>query len=477
MTQGIEIAYSYEGVPTIEHFSCSNAFMRGLMGPFGSGNDHQGCVIELVNRWALAQKPGPDGIRRSRWGVIRNTFGELSGTTIKTIFQWLPPLHFGRYIEAKHTYTVRAFPGCEFEFVFIALDRPDDIKRLLSLELTGAWVNEAREVPWSIIEVLQGRVGRYPAMKDGGASWSGVIMDTNPPDSDSSWFKYFEEKNWLKDFKRMQAAGELPANMRPQDFAAIFKQPSGLSKDAENLPNLPGGRLYYSRLATGKAAEWVKVYVDGAYGFVIEGKLVYPEYSDAMHCKPVDPMPSVSVIRSWDWGLTPACAFSQLLPTGQWLTFDEMTSDNMSVDQFSDEVLEKCTRAFKGQVSFEDYGDPAGQNRAETDARSAFDILQAKGIQIEAAFTQEPTLRQEAVRKVLQNPGGRGAAIHPAPSVHGPAQGFHGRLPSPAHADQGARALQREGLEERLQSSPRCAAIRRRGVFRPRPGHAPAERG
>lgn len=38
----------------------------------------------------------------------------------------------------------------------------------LSLELTGAWVNEAREIPWAVIKALQGRVGRFPAVTDGG---------------------------------------------------------------------------------------------------------------------------------------------------------------------------------------------------------------------------------------------------------------------------------------------------------------------
>ena len=40
----------------------------------------------------------------------------------------------------------------ELEVIFLALDRPEDVKKLLSLELTGVWVNEAREIPKSIID-------------------------------------------------------------------------------------------------------------------------------------------------------------------------------------------------------------------------------------------------------------------------------------------------------------------------------------
>ena len=286
-TQRLDIKYSYLSVPTCQEFALDDTFIRGLMGPFGSGKS-SACVAELVNR-GLAQKKGRDGVRRTRFAVIRNTYAELRDTTIKTIMQWLPEMYFGRYIKHERTYTITAFPEAQIELIFLALDRPDDIKKLLSLELTGAWVNEAREIPWSIIEALQGRVGRYPAVRDGGCTWFGIWMDTNPPDNDSRWYKFFEE---IK-----------PVNAR------IFKQPSGRAYNAENLGNLPGGQRYYTNLAIGKKAEWIKVYVDGEYGFVVDGKPVFPEYNDRVHCQDIDPIPGVTIIRSWDFGLQRSLSF------------------------------------------------------------------------------------------------------------------------------------------------------------------------
>lgn len=393
----MQIAYDYAPVPTVLEFAKSDAFIRGLLGPFGSGKS-SGCVTELITR-AQQTNRSQDGVRHSRWAVIRNTYAELELTTTKTVFQWLPPAYFGRYRDSKHLYQVKAFPGVDMEVLFLALDRPDHIAKLLSLELTGAWINEAREVPWSIVEALQGRIGRYPRRAEAGDYWNGLWMDTNPPDTDSKWYKFFEEKGWEKDFRRLQREGVFPKGMQPDEYAKIFKQPSGLSPEAENLPNLKRG--YYPQLSVGKSAEWIKIYVHGEYGFVVEGKLVYPEYGDKIHCQAVDPIPGTRIIRSYDFGLTPACAFSQVLPDGRWLTFDEMTSDNMSIDQFSDEVLEHCARAFRGGVQFEDWGDPAGEQRAQTDKRTCFEIMQSKGIEIEGSI-QDPTLRQEAVRKTLR---------------------------------------------------------------------------
>lgn len=380
MTSPNAIRYSYNDVPTCREFAGSNARIRGLLGPFRSGKS-SASVVEIVRR-GCAQRPGPDGVRRTRFIVVRNTFSQLEDSTIRTVHMWLPPQHFGKYNSTDHNYTVKAFEKTEIEIWFRALDRPDHVRNLLSVEVTGAWVNEAREVPWAIIEALDGRIGQYPPKHMGGPSWEGMWLDTNPPDIDSKWYNFFEEKK------------HDPARV------AIFRQPDGLGPDAENLTNLPNPK-YYENLAYGKSAEWIKVYIRGQYGFVAEGKLVYPEYSDKVHCHDVDPVPGVPIIRSWDWGLTPACIFSQMLPDGRWLTFDEMVSDNMSVDEFSDDVLEHCSRAFKGSVQFEDWGDPAGNNRAQTDKRTCFEICSAKGIEVEGSI-QDPRLRQEAVRKPLR---------------------------------------------------------------------------
>ena len=376
----MDIRYSYANVPTIAKFAASNARVRGIVGPFRSGKS-SGCVVEIVRR-ALAQKPGSDGIRRTRWLVTRSTYRELSDTTIRTVHMWLPPAHFGRHYASDNRYVVKGFEGAEFEILFRALDTPDDVSNLLSLEVTGAWVNEAREIPWAIVDALQGRIEQYPSKAMGGCTWAGLFMDTNPPDQDSDWFRFFEEKK------------------HPKWFAEMFKQPSGLSPQAENIPNLTNLN-YYKLLAEGKKPEWVKVYIHGEYGFVVDGKPVYTEYSDSLHLKEVNPVAGVPVIRSYDFGLTPACCFSQLLPDGRWLVFDEMTSTSMGFDQFSDDVLEHCQRAFKGKVTFEDYADPAGTQRAQTDKKTCFEIAETKGITMEPSV-QDPTLRMESVRKPLR---------------------------------------------------------------------------
>lgn len=371
----MQITYSYQNVPTIEAFANSDKFFRGLMGPFGSGKS-SGCVIEMVRRTAM-QKPQHDGIKRARYAAIRNTYGQLEDTTIRTFQQWMPFEDFGTYRSSDHIFVCDQIEGMKFEVLFRALDNENHVKKLLSLELTGAWLNEAKEIPRSVVDAIGGRVGRYPAVKDGGCEWYGVWADTNPPDTDSWWYNMLEENT--------------PSN------AAVFKQPSGLATDAENLSNLPPN--YYDNLAIGKKEDFIKVYIKGEYGYVLDGKPVYPEYNDNVHCADVSPIKTIQLYRGWDFGLTPACTLSQMLPNGRWIVVDELTADSMGIENFGRNVLNWCGQNYAG-FAFEDIGDPAGESRSQTDERTCFQILHGMGIKIRGG-DQDPHIRQESVRKPL----------------------------------------------------------------------------
>jgi hypothetical protein len=375
-----EIRYSYKHAPTLWKFANSNAFIRGLVGPWRSGKS-SACCVEIIRR-GQAQAPGPDGVRRTRWLVVRNTVRELDDTTIRTFHAWFPPAHFGNWRASDNTYIITAFAGCVIEVMFRALDRPDDVKNLLSLEVTGAWVNEASEIPWSLINAIQGRVAQFPSKMNGGCTWGGLFLDTNPPDTDSEWYKFFETQE------------HDPAHVE------IFHQPGGLSDQAENIPFLNGGRLYYERLGIGKSAEWKKVFIDGEYGFVQTGKAVFPEYSDELHCKQINPVPRVSVYRDFDFGLTPACVFKQILPDGRLLVFDELTSEEMGIERFSDIVIKHSNTSFATPPTFIDIGDPAGMQRAQTDEKTCFQILHSKRIFVQPGL-QTLAIRLESIRKPL----------------------------------------------------------------------------
>lgn len=380
------VSYNPAGQTLLKFFN-STAFVRGIMGPIGSGKS-TACVIEILRR-AQQQKPSPDGLRRSRWAIIRNTYPELKTTTLKTWGGWCP-LQYGKLTQDSPITHYIKTRDLDVEVLFMALDKPDDLKKLLSLELTGAWINEAREAPKEILDALTGRVGRYPSRLDGGCTWSGIILDTNPPDDQSWWYKADREDT-------------------PQGWQ-FFQQPAGDGPEGENLENLPEN--YYSRIKSGKDEDWIKVYVRGEYGYVTEGKPVFPMYRDRVHCAPsaFNPVPGIALEIGVDFGLTPAAAIGQKLPDGRWLAIDEVTTDNCGVTRFSEQLAKYLRSFYPDFMVGHGWGDPAG-NARDGDERTCFELMNQNVDWVtKPAPSNDLTMRLECVigtlnRMVDGNPG------------------------------------------------------------------------
>ena len=394
-----DLEVHYDAPPTLGRFLGSDAFVRMAIGPFGSGKS-SACCVEVPRR--AAETPAcRDGVRRSRWAIVRNTYRELEDTTRKTFAQWVPS-ELGEWSEQDFTFTMR-FEDVVSEVMFRALDRPDHVKKLLSLELTGAYCNEAREIPKAVFDAIQGRVGRYPRIDDIPmdrwwkpgifAYWHGVWGDTNPPDTDHWIYRIFEEEKprvFIDVVNRLTGKAE-----KVERKFERFKQPGGRSRGAENLDHLQPG--YYQTLALGKDADWIKVYIDGEYGFVREGRPVYPEWSDALHVAEVEPRQDLDIVVGQDFGLTPAAMLMQRDPAdGQLQVFDELVSQDMGAVSFARELATLIKATYPGR-RVRGWGDPAGEQRSQVDERTPFQVVRAAGLPISPAPTNDFTLRREAV--------------------------------------------------------------------------------
>ena len=361
------------------------------------------CVEELKKIATTIQQPGKDGIRRTRFAIIRNTYPELKTTTIKTFQDWFPPsvcpVKWSAPITARMiVLDIGDGTGVDMEVFFLALDNTDDVKKLLSMELTCGWINEAREVPKSILDGLTGRVGRYPPKREGGPTWNGVILDTNPPPDDHWWYKYAEE--------------EVPEGW------AFFSQPPALLRqikdgggitwkdnpDAENIQNLPNGYDYYRNQLGGKDQQWVRVYIEGRYGTIVSGRPVYPEFRDDLHLaqEALFADKTVPLLLGWDFGLTPACIIGQVTLRGQLIILAELVAERMGLKQFSKDVVKPFLAArFPGHPIGVSAADPSGDAGAQTDMQSCIQVLNESGIQTVAARTNNLEPRLQSVRDFL----------------------------------------------------------------------------
>ena len=397
--------YSADG-EVIRRFLSSDAFVRGIKGPIGSGKS-VGCAAGEVFRRSVMQKKSPDGIRKSRWGVIRNTQPELKTTTIKTWLDWFPEEKFGKFNWAP-PFTHRIRKGeLDIEIIFLALDKPEDVKKLLSLELTGVWINEAREVPKAVIDAATSRVGRYPSERDGGCTWSGVIMDTNSPDEDHWWPIMAGDvppPDWMTE-------AEIRGLVKPKGWE-FFSQPGAMLpvKDREgtvtsykmnplreNQKGIKDG--YYEKLIAGKSPNWINVYVCNQYGSIADGKPVYPLFDRQLHVAhdALLPMPGITIYVGLDFGLTPSAVFAQNV-RGRWVILRELVAVDMGIVRFS-EIMKREMTELGGTFSI--WGDPAGDQRVQTNEETPFRVLRQAGIQAREAPSNDVALRIEAVNAPL----------------------------------------------------------------------------
>lgn len=396
--------------PVAEAFHRSDAFVRGLMGPVGSSKS-SACCMEIFTR-GVEQKAF-QGVRRTRWAVIRATYPELKSTTIRTWQQWFPdqvaPMKWDAPISSMVRIPLADGTKAEIEVLFFPVESPAEIEKLSSLEITGAWVNEARELPIDVLNKLTERVGRFPPVKEGGPTWRGVIMDTNPPDDDGWWYALAEGANeevkeQMAEIEgRLRQMGYLRSDQKLYEF---FKQPGGLievngklepNPAAENIPNLDGGYAYYYRQAAGKRKNWIKAQVCGQYATVSTGKPVYEEYNDEIHCREINPIPGLPIIVGHDYGRTPAAVFCQITKRGQFRILDEVVAQGMGVRVFARDLLKPHIAQHYRDFQIIVVGDPAGLDGRDTEESTCFSILAEEGFSAVPALTNDLTARIEAL--------------------------------------------------------------------------------
>jgi hypothetical protein len=361
--------------PTVARFIRSRSRVKGIRGPIGSGKT-TGALWAMMQE-IYGQPPMHDGIRRARWLVVRNSYRELADTTIRSFWDWFPPDALGEW-RAQDMIQKITGPDIDAEIIFRSLDRPDSIRKLLSLEISGAYVNEARELPLEVIQMIEGRLGRYPAIRSGGSGSKMLLMDTNPPDASHWWPEMFERE-------------------QPEGWEQ-FIQPSGLADNAENIANLPPN--YYRDLIAGKSAEWVTVYVHGRYGFLASGKPVFPEFQTHIHARPAIEWNGQPVYVGLDFGLTPAAAIMQLPAGGGMQQIGEVTTTDTGAVRFAGELKRYLAEKFGGKVA-KVWGDPAGDQRAQTDEISVFQVLRANGVPAIPAPPHDAMIRREALAGMM----------------------------------------------------------------------------
>lgn len=399
----------------LREFHKAKGFVRIIIGPLGSGKT-QASLAEMYRRIHNQKKrtirPGEPPERISRWAVVRNTYSDLQNTTIKD-FREMFASHEER---GAMTFTMGAqgaSPTAKFyyrrgdgtvvrgEVVFLAYDRPEDQRKARGLQITGLWLNEVKELNQTVVNQLCGRVGRFPARADLGDYWQGVIGDCNAPDSD----------HWLGKMALGTADPEMMRAAEQYGKWDFVIQPGAVEKKgdrwvinpkADNLHNLPKG--YYPRQIAGAVNEaWIRVNLGNEFVLFVDGRPVHPDFKQLTHAPPdfePEAVPGRGLVVGIDFGRTPAAAIMQQQVAGNWYVLDEVTTVNTGAKKFG-RVLKRFLNEHYEGYTIEFWGDPAGDDMAQTDDESPLDMLATEDIDCLPAPTNDFETRITALDALL----------------------------------------------------------------------------
>lgn len=390
-------AIDYSAPPTCASFMKSEAFGRVILGPVGSGKT-TAAVIELLRR-SLSQSKARDGYRYTRHAIVRQTLKQLKDTVLKDCQNWLGSV--GHWKVSENTFHVE-FDDVRSEWVFIPLEDAEDQARLLSMQLTGAWLSECIEMDLDVVGPISGRLGRYPSGAQGTPTWHGFIADTNFPTEMTPWHTYMEN---------------------PPLGVSIFKQPSGLSPHAENLnwlvqneksialpidhpARLAQGRKYYERFVEmyGEDSDWVKRYVKAEYGDDPSGAAVFRNSfrSDFHVVSDTMLIPGYPLIIAQDFGRNPWSLICQMDHMGRLLVHEEVPGTNVGLEKHVEQSLRPRLYSNK-YIGYKVcvVGDPSGIAKGNVSEESCFDALKRLGLPCFPAPTNDIEPRLRAVETLL----------------------------------------------------------------------------
>ncbi|WP_062203501.1 hypothetical protein [Aureimonas sp. AU12] len=399
-----------------------------IMGPAGSGKT----VASVMKGPLLAATYMPvcrDGVVRVKIACIRNTYRDFERTALASWKEAFPEDHpwtvsysGGQDRPIKHHLRWAALRGNEkviidFQLETGAVGDANVEQFIKGYEISMGWMNECDMLDEKVPGLFFQRTGRYPPVaqiadselarisKDARAQFEAMGLtpepgetilprmvwgDMNPPDIN----------NWTYRFC-------VKPSEKKQGFV-LHQQPSGLSPAAENRAGKP--RSSYELEAATQTEDMVRRMVHGQFGYARDGKPVYPEYDDTRHrsdavLKPVKGLP---IGLGLDAGGSPACGIGQFMPNGQLRMLREICAEpGTGPSRFATMVLEVLISDFPGFPISEAWADPSafyGADRQAGELAHMEIVARALNVSIQPAPSNEPALRQDAVRWYLGAP-------------------------------------------------------------------------
>lgn len=394
-------------------------FFKCIRGPIGNGKSVLMChyIVKKSQEqltMEITEKGKKFKIKWSRWLIMRHTLKSIKETAILTWNQWYGDKtkwkqdpYEGRYEDWLPDGTL-----VRIDFIVLASESPNILNDLQSLELSGAWVNEAVQSPYAVVSKVFTRLKRFnpvPHSKIQLKTFQ-VIMDTNSP-NETNWWRRKEECEKPKGWMFFVCPPAILEEIDPETGVMVYV-PNDIEhakkhgrRPAENVLEIDGGyhhgMSYWMDMLSALERDDIYRLLMNRFGLLMDGLGVFTDvYNPAVHrVSAADAVfqRGMPVVCGMDLGRTPAAAIGQMKLNGTLQIQREATCwnqrlnnnmgglDRMDVVQFFD------TKMLPILVNYYDYpncnltifADPAGKNFSEAYSISAIERLRnERGVNI-----------------------------------------------------------------------------------------------
>jgi len=302
--------------------------------------------------------------------VVRNTFNSAKITLFQKTFPDVLRLAFPN-LQAKYDLTnhVIIFPN-KSTIRVAGLDDQHKLERLLGLEVSTIWFNEANQIPWTAIGKLRTRL----AQKNGLKKMS--YYDLNPTTKSSPLYQVFE-------------MGVNPVDLEsltPEEKSDYLSIQMNVQGNIENIDK------DYIKMLEKLPEKERQRFLLGNYSDESDGQ-VYYSFDYERHVKETEVKPGTTYIFM-DFNVSPMTATIAQLQNGCIVIHDEVWLEVGDTFKMC-EALKK--KGIKGTV----IPDSTGANR-KTSGASDFDILRQNGFQIPYVFNPAVSDRVNNVNRLFQ---------------------------------------------------------------------------
>lgn len=359
-----------------------------LMGPIRGGKTTVGLQRGVMKSYLWPCDPSEPTVRRVKFAIIRKLWKDLEQTTMQSWFQWYPKT-VGKWLGDPPTHTL-TFPhpdGTTIELVveFKALGDLRVEEALRGYEISYGYVDEVDLAASNTLTFLRSRAASYPR---------GVLAiaprmawgTCNAPEEDNHIVQDFIDD--------------------PKPGHVLYRQPSGLSPQAENLDVV--GRDYYpSQIITMLKYEADR-FVRNIPGLSRGADIVYPEFNPDLHVA-AGPLKVLDrpVTVGMDAGGTPAAGLWQTAPDGQRRKIGEVSTHAKEMGSVTGpirfgEALRDLLHELCPGLPVHGLADPSaahGADSANGEGSWIDTVARIAAIPVRPApGNNDPTVRQEALR-------------------------------------------------------------------------------